>query len=360
MMKARPADGIQLDGERLTREVLDLLADERRREMMICRLGLFGQRETLAAIASSIGVTRQAVQWIVAHDSQRLSRLRNESTLRAITRQVEKSLVRELRRLGGAARASDLARLLGPEQGAAPESRVAFLAAFCPSLAVIAADRKHYLAVGLSGVIDKQSVDALIRKIADVLAHAGVPLESAALATQIAHEDDTHIATVAHLSKDLRQVGDLWGLAIWPTMDTRYIRGRIYALLKRHGSRMHFMAILEAVNANASGHVLSRSGVLNELSRDPAFVRVGQGVYALADDGYEELSGPDLIAKILHEAHGPLPILEIVARVYEVSPYLKEISIRQYLGLPQFRRVEQGVYELAEAAGGDTAPRRTQ
>jgi hypothetical protein len=354
------SDSSRLDSEQLAREVLGLLRDERQQDILARRLGLFGVRETYAAIASSVGVTGQAVQKFVISDMWRLRRLSNEGRLDHITRPPEAFLVETLQSRSGAIRLSDLTSFFGSGQGSAPENRIAFLATFCPTLTVIADDTKHHGCVLLSRVIDKPTLDALIGEIITTLATADAPLSIAALTAQLGGKNARRVPAAVSVSKQFRRIGDLWGLVSWPIMDARFIQGRIYAVLKFRRAPMHFTAIAHAVNADTAGHKLSVSGVHNELGRNPAFVRVGRGLYALAEDGYENRSGTELVAKILREAGRPLEAGEIVTRVHSLNPYLKEGSIRQYLSKPQFRRVRRGTYELAVVTKSEDAAPHTQ
>lgn len=343
------AKNAPLDSKQLTKRVLDLLDNDQRRDILSRRLGLFGPREPYETIGASIGVTKQAIQGSVQNGIAILSGPQHQEELRTILGPAEVVLARRLRKLGGVARVSDLAALLGSEHGDAAENRLNFLANFCPVLTVIRESKSVYGAVGVSGAIDSQVLEPLTSTIATLVAHAGVPLSSAELAGQLGREDVQHVAAAARISKEVKQTDGLWEPTVAPPMKSLSGEARIYAILKRHPEPMHFTAITKAVNADMPGRPLASDSIRLTLAQSSTFIRVGKGLFALAEER-ERKSWTELITDVLREADGPLQKADIVKRVHLLNPHLNIHSINQYLTKPEFRKLGRGVYELADAA----------
>ena len=79
-------------------------------------------------------------------------------------------------------------------------------------------------------------------------------------------------------------LGD-WGPAESPNIRIKGIRDYAYLAVKRHGSPMHFREVAQAIN-ELFGHEAHVATTHNELIKDPRFVLVGRGLYALTEWGY--------------------------------------------------------------------------
>jgi hypothetical protein len=93
---------------------------------------------------------------------------------------------------------------------------------------------------------------------------------------------------------------------------------------------------------NKKAHVATTH---NELIKDPRFVLVGRGLYALAEWGYAPGIVRDVIAQVI-EKNGPLTKEEIVDKVLK-ERYVKENTIIVNLQNPKyFRRDKDGKYAV--------------
>ena len=85
----------------------------------------------------------------------------------------------------------------------------------------------------------------------------------------------------------------------------------------------------------------------NELIKDPRFVLVGRGLYALSEWGYINGIVKDVITKILDKS-GPLSKKEIVEKVMK-ERYVKENTILVNLqNSKNFKKEKDGKYSLAK------------
>ena len=136
------------------------------------------------------------------------------------------------------------------------------------------------------------------------------------------------------------------GLIDWPEIIPRGIKDRAYIVLKKEGKPLHFTAVTEKIKKlNLSALVLLQT-VHNELIKDPRFILVGRGTYALSEWGYKPGWVRDIILEVLKEAKKPLTGEEIIEKVLnqrlvKVNTILLNLSNKEY-----FLRTEDGKYTL--------------
>ncbi len=149
------------------------------------------------------------------------------------------------------------------------------------------------------------------------------------------------------ISKKIKQgTGGLFGLKDWPEISPRGVKDRAYLVLKEQNRPLHFTevaSLIDKMEERGEKKTLARTAH-NELIKDPRFVLVGRGLYALKERGYEPGQVKDVILKILKQAKKPLPKQEIVEKVLEqrfVKPntILLNLNNKQY-----FSRDSQGRY----------------
>jgi hypothetical protein len=135
------------------------------------------------------------------------------------------------------------------------------------------------------------------------------------------------------------------GLTDWPEIIPRGIKDRAYIVFKKEEKPLHFMEITEKINKLGiyPEKALSQT-VHNELIKDPRFVLVGRGTYALAEWGYKPGWVKDIISEVLKEAKKPLAREEVIEKVLgqrlvKVNTILLNLSNREY-----FSRTEDGKY----------------
>lgn len=111
-----------------------------------------------------------------------------------------------------------------------------------------------------------------------------------------------------------------WGLKRWPDVNPRGIRDKAYLVLKRHENPLHFTEVSKLIekfqgefSPNKEKKVLSQT-VHNELIKDPRFVLVGRGTYALSDWGYEPGTVKDVIMSLLKGNGGKMAKEEIMEK----------------------------------------------
>lgn len=147
-----------------------------------------------------------------------------------------------------------------------------------------------------------------------------------------------------------------FGLRSWRAAVPRSVGDKAYLVLKAHGTPLHFRAVAEEINRLRFDrkHALAET-VHNDLIRDPRFVLVGRGLYALREWGFTPGHVSEVIVRLLKEAHRPLPKSEIVAEVLKQRFVKRNTVLLCLLNRSLFRPLPDGVYALAEG-GADVTP----
>ncbi len=115
-----------------------------------------------------------------------------------------------------------------------------------------------------------------------------------------------------------------WGRSSSPNVNAKGMRDYAFLVIRKHGSPIHFKEVAKAITLyfNKKAHVATTH---NELIKDPRFVLVGRGLYALSEWGYMSGVVKDVIRKIL-EKEGPLSKEKIIEKVLK-ERYVKENTI---------------------------------
>jgi len=339
-----------LDTEQFVQDILSSIDREREREIIARRFGLFDRKETLEQIGELLGITRERVRQLEKSVVARLKALSEQGQLTHI-QDVEAALLSQLRQSGEAARVSDLGARVTAENSRTDQSRIAFLAALCPSLVTIEDNDHYYHAVGIRATRDEKTMKADIAKLVDAIKKMGEPSLVSDIAKAAGIDQADQAQALTSISKSLATLNGRWGLVKWPMVNPKNIRDKIYVILKEQGKHMHFNEIADAIKqSDFKRKDVTTQAIHNELIKDKRFVLIGRGIYALREWGYKRGTVADIIAEVLREAGEPLHRDEIVKRVLK-SRFVKETTILLNLqGKDQFRRVAKATYELTETA----------
>jgi len=339
----------ELQLEQIVQDILGTIEREREREIIARRFGLYERKETLEQIGELLGITRERVRQL---EKAAITKLR-ESAKRDLPhiKAVEASLNNQLKEMGNVARVSELAERLSNPAGKVDQARVSFLGRLSPTLAVIDDNDHFYHALGLASAHSAKEIEALVNKIIAAIEEVGEPVSIEAVQAKLGSRDARAVRALASISKKLANLGDHWGLIKWPLVNPKNIRDKIYLVLRDNGKHMHFSQIAEAIKqSDFKRKDVTTQAIHNELIKDPRFVLIGRGIYALKEWGYKQGTVADVIADILRKEGGPLHRDEIVRRVLK-NRYVKETTILLNLqGKPQFKRVAKATYALGEPA----------
>ena len=330
-------------------DILALIDQEREKEIITRRFGLYDRRETLEQIGELLGITRERVRQLEKAILVRLKIAAEEGKTEVVAN-LEKVFVRTLSEMGRAARIQDLAdKLYGRATNQQERSHVAFIATLAPNLTVIDENDNYYHAVAISEYGDEKKIRAQIDAIVKTIKEHGEPMTLEQLHDALPYEHPDHVRALASISKQLAHLKDTWGLTKWPTVNPKNIRDKIYVILAENKKPMHFSEIAKSIkDSSFKRKDVTTQAIHNELIKDKRFVLIGRGIYALDNWGYSKGTVADIISSVLKKAGEPLHRDEIVKRVLK-SRQVKETTILLNLqSKPQFKRVAKATYTLDE------------
>jgi len=328
-------------------QVLAVIDQEREREIITRRFGLYDRKETLEQIGELLGITRERVRQLEKAILIRLKLTADEGKIPELLA-AEKQIIRLLSEDGRVARVSHLTdRLLGRTSTPIERAHVAFLAELAPHLTVVNENDHYHHAVGVADYGDEKKIKSNVDTIVKAIKAHGEPLTVEQLHDQLSFEHPNHVQAYASLSKHLANLKDNWGLTKWPTVNPKNIRDKIYVILSENGKPLHFSEIAKAIkSSDFKRKDVTTQAIHNELIKDKRFVLIGRGIYALDHWGFSKGTVADIITDVLKKAEEPLHRDEIVKRVLK-SRQVKETTILLNLqSKPQFKRVAKATYAL--------------
>lgn len=330
-------------------EILSIIEQEREREIITRRFGLYDRRETLEQIGELLGITRERVRQLEKAILIRLKIAAEDGKIESVTT-LEKVFIRNLTELGRIARIQDLSdRLLGKTADQRECAHVAFIAELAPGLTVVSENDNYFHAVGIADYGDEKKIRTSVDEIVKTIKKHGQPLTIEQLHNQLSYEHPSHVRALASISKLLAHLKDSWGLVKWPTVNPKNIRDKIYVILAENGKPLHFSEIASSIkDSSFKRKDVTTQAIHNELIKDKRFVLIGRGIYALDSWGFSKGTVSDIISDVLRDSDIPLHRDEIVKRVLK-SRQVKETTILLNLqSKPQFKRVAKATYALAE------------
>ncbi len=133
------------------------------------------------------------------------------------------------------------------------------------------------------------------------------------------------LASLLEISKLVaRAYNGKWGLREWPEVYPKGMRDKAYVVLREVGKPLHFVEVAKSIeqlqeslaeqSANWRKKDVLPQTVHNELIKDPRFVLVGRGTYALEEWGYKPGTVKDVIMEILRENGKAMTKEEIVQK----------------------------------------------
>lgn len=323
-------------------------APERAREVLTRRFGLgtSSERETLESIGDRTSITRERVRQIEAAglDSIRASKAFKESTA------AFSEIARYIDSLGAIVPEDALLSALGKDE----KSRNRF---------------RFFLMLDAAFFRERETKDFLARWHVD---HSTAKRIHEALSKLYGSLSDSDVMTEAQLLdrflEELKDVNDSykneevlkrwlslskhignnplaeWGRASAPAIRIKGVRDYAYLAIKRNGAPMHFSEVAKAIGSlfSKKAHVATTH---NELIKDPRFVLVGRGLYALTEWGYTPGVVRDVIRETL-EKTGPLKKDEIIKHVKKAR-FVKDNTILVNLNDSRyFKRLKDGRYSV--------------
>lgn len=343
--KQKHTASFSFDSSALVKKLL-AAAPERAREVLIRRFGLgtSATRETLEAIGDRSSITRERVRQIEAAglDAVRASKAFKESEA------AFEEIARYIHTIGIMVPEDELLSALGKDEKS--RNRFRFL---------LVLNAEFLRERETNDFLSRWHVDATTAKnIHDALSrlYMSLPDDEVVSEGEILDRflDELKDVNDAYKNEEVlkrwlslsKRIGSNplaeWGRTTAPAIRIKGIRDYAYLAIKRHGSPMHFSDVAKTIGSlfTKKAHVATTH---NELIKDPRFVLVGRGLYALTEWGYKPGVVRDVIRETLEEK-GPMKKEDIIRHVKEAR-FVKDNTILVNLNDSRyFKRMKDGRY----------------
>ncbi|MBQ9180530.1 hypothetical protein IJ135_00305 [Candidatus Saccharibacteria bacterium] len=329
---------------------LKIVEQEREKEIISRRFGLTGGRETLKQIGETLSITRERVRQLEKAILIHLE-ISAEDGLIPDLAAAEKIIVRNLIDMGRAARLDTLAdKIYGKKATAKERAGINFISTFAENLTVIEENDKYNAAVGLSDYGDAHELKERVEEIVDVIRKNKQPMTIDELDQKLDYEHPDYIKAIASISKSLATLNGTWGLTKWPSVNPRNIRDKIFVILEAKKEPMHFSEIAkEIAESNFKRKNVTVQAIHNELIKDPRFVLIGRGIYALSTWGYKKGTISDIIVSILKKSEKPMTREAIVKQVLKTRKVKETTILLNLQNKKCFKKIDRNLYILNPA-----------
>jgi len=336
---------ISFKPKQTVKRLLSSLPD-RARDVLIHRYGLGKdtKRMTLDAIGKIYGITRERVRQIENYAISNIRKSDDYAKEKAVFVEIETLL----HSLGGIVVEDDFLGHVSKDKSL--QNHVYFLLVVGEPFRKFKEDDDFRHRWHVNEVLAKKVEDAL-KKLYSNLNNQDLLPESEMVSKFLTHLEDVSekyknqevVRRWLQISKSIgkNQLGE-WGVSASPNIKTKGMRDYAFLVIRKHGSPIHFREVAKQITTmfNKKAHVATTH---NELIKDPRFVLVGRGLYALAEWGYAPGVVRDVIRSVLVK-NGPLSKEEIIDKVMK-ERYVKENTIVVNLQNPKyFKKDKEGKY----------------
>lgn len=339
-----------LELKNTVKDILSEVAQEREKEIISRRFGLYDRKETLEQIGDMLGITRERVRQLEKAILIRLRLAMSDGRIESAVA-MEKTITSKLSEMGRAAKIQDLAEhLLGREASATERAHVSFITELAPTITAVNENDDFHQSAAIGTLGDEKAIKKAVEEIVKFIKKHGEPITGEAMHAEMKYEHPSNITALASLSKKLAELKGNWGLVKWPTVNPKNIRDKIFVILEDKGKPMHFSEIAKAIKqSDFKRKNVTTQAIHNELIKDKRFVLIGRGIYALESWGYARGTVAEVIARVLKKAGEPLHRDEIVRQVLKKRQVKETTILLNLQSKPQFKRTAKATYVLADA-----------
>ncbi len=332
----------------VTKKLLGVLSD-RGRDVVNSRYGLGSETKkmTLESIGKKYNITRERVRQIENHSIANIRKSKEYEREHKVFEELKECL----RKLGSVMSEHDLLNQFSADKSV--QNHIHFLLVVGEDFKKHKEDDEFKTHWHIDHKLADQIHETLRKIYADLDDDAIVP-ESAIIDSFLQYIKDVSeeykneevIKRWLWMSKSLDKnpLGE-WGKSKSNNINARGVRDYAFLVIRKHGSPIHFREVARLITEvfNKKAHIATTH---NELIKDPRFVLVGRGLYALAEWGYMSGVVKDVIKKIL-EKEGPLTKEKIIEKVMK-ERYVKPNTILVNLqNSKHFNKDKQGRYTIA-------------
>lgn len=333
--------------KQVTRRLLGVLSD-RAKDIIVSRYGLGAntQKLTLEAIGKKYTITRERVRQIENYSIQNIRKSKGYEKEQKIFDELKVFI----RALGSLVGEQELLGYISKDKST--QNHAHFLLVIGDEFKKEKEDDEFKHRWHVDSKLSDRIHDSL-RKMYSSLSDDDIVHESEIISSFLDYVKDLSeeykteevIKRWLSLSKKLGKnpLGE-WGRANSQNINAKGMRDYAFLVIRKHGSPIHFREVARLIGQifNKKAHVATTH---NELIKDPRFVLVGRGLYALAEWGYMSGVVKDVIRKII-EKEGPLTKDKIIEKVLK-ERYVKNNTIMVNLQNPKyFKKDKQGRYSV--------------
>jgi len=338
---------LSFNPKQVVKRLLSSLPD-RAQDVIMGRFGFNaeGKEMTLEAIGKKYGITRERVRQIENYAINHIRKADTYEKEQAVFEELKNTIIK----MGGVISEDDLLDNLGKD--VVTQKYIHFLLVVGDDFNKIKEDIefKHRWHV------DKELAEKIheaLQKLYTGLGDDEIIPESEIVSSFLEHlksvsdeyKQDEILTRWLSISKNIAKnpLGE-WGKSKSSNIKTKGVRDYAYLILRRHGSPIHFREVAKLISEvfNKKAHVATTH---NELIKDPRFVLVGRGLYALKEWGYSTGVVRDVIREILKK-DGPLSKEQVLEKVMK-ERYVKANTVMVNLQNPKyFKKNKQGLYTV--------------
>jgi len=332
-------------GKNLVEIVRDLMLvlNEKEKRAITGRFGFTGKKETLSAIGRELRLSRERVRQIEKNALRKMSVLM-EKNYSSMTEQ----FIKIFGLVGGVIIENmipeEFSKLADDQKFA--KNYVLLTCTIIPGVEKINESDKFFSGWKLSS-LKNEKIDSTIEKIVSYFKKEEIPQTIEGLQTELselAKTDKNFILSSVAMSKKLVVAKNgMIGLTVWPSVNPRNVRDKIYYVLKTSGSPLHFTEITSSITSlEFDKKRVVRATVHNELIADNRFVLIGRGIYALREWGYSDGTVYEVIKNILSNSKKPISASEVIELVNRSRKVKKNTIIINLQTKKEFKKVADG------------------
>ena len=343
----------------VTKTVANLIKNlsTRNRDIISRRFGLKnGKKETLESIGKSYGITRERVRQIEEFSLSQLAKVTPNPEVEKYA-SLAKNILNEN---SGVMKEKDLFKAFsGSDAESILNASLVFVLTLDKDLTRLSDnDNFHSFWATDNGVLN--NFKNMASSCASLLEKSGkVSLEGefynltkknniSGLSGDI---NPRHLTTYLTISKNVgKNIFNEVGLVSWPEIRPKGVRDKAYLVLKKENSPKHFGDIAKLINlAGFQGKKANVQTVHNELIKDPRFVLVGRGMYALSEWGFKSGTVKDVLVDLLKNSSKPMPKTAILTKVMNARMVKENTILLNLQDSKTFIKNDDGSYELKKA-----------
>lgn len=333
--------------KKVTKKITSQLQD-RASDVIMNRFGLtiLGERKTLEEIGKKYNITRERVRQV---ENAALSSIKKSDVYRE-EQAVFDELKALLHKLGSIVAEHELLPYISKDK--TTQNHINFFLTLGDAFRKHREDDHFHTRWSVDGEITEKVHEAL-RKL-----YASLSDEDLVPETEIIKKFFDHMGTLSEQYRDeeiarrwlsmsktvaKNPLGE-WGKASSPNIRARGVKDYAFLVMRRHGSPMHFREVADSISKtfNKKTHYATCH---NELIKDPRFVLVGRGMYALSEWGYKKGIAREVIADIL-KREGPLGKEDIVQKVNKERYFKKNTILVNLANSKYFKKNKSGLYSV--------------